>query len=84
MLRKSLLAALAAGLALEVVASPVAHDGALKRDVPATHALHERHAPHWGRKWAKRAKVPGHAVLPMRIGLKQSNMEAGHEKLMDL
>lgn len=84
MLRKSLVAALAAGLALEVVANPVPHVGAVKREVPPTHALHERHAPHWGQKWAKRAKVPGNAVLPMRIGLKQSNLDAGHEKLMDL
>ena len=85
MLRRSLLTALAAGLALEVVASPVARDGApKKREVPSTHALHERHAPHWGQRWSKRAKVPANSMLPMRIGLKQSNLDAGHEKLMDL
>ncbi|GAW10864.1 hypothetical protein ANO14919_001990 [Xylariales sp. No.14919] len=77
----SLLTALAAGLALEAVASPVSLK---KREVPSTHALHERHAPHWGHMWMKKAKVPSHAVLPMRIGLKQSNLGAGHDKLMDI
>lgn len=85
MLHGSLLTALAAGLALEVVAGPVTPNAALKkREPPATHALHERHAPHWGQKWTKRAKVPADAVLPIRIGLKQSNLDAGHDKLMDL
>ncbi|KAI0869261.1 subtilisin-like protein [Hypoxylon argillaceum] len=85
MVRRSLLTALAAGLVLEVAASPVTRDGALKkREVPSTHALHERHAPHWGQKWSKRSKVAANSVLPMRIGLKQSNLEAGHHKLMDL
>ncbi|KAI0398917.1 subtilisin-like protein [Xylaria palmicola] len=85
MLGGSLLTALTAGLALEVLASPVTRDGTpRRREVPSTHALHERHAPHWDQKWAKRAKVPADALLPMRIGLKQSNLEAGHHKLMDI
>ncbi|KAI0442323.1 subtilisin-like protein [Xylaria telfairii] len=85
MLGRLLLTGLTAGLALEVVAGPVTRDGSLRhRDIPSTHALHERHATHWGNKWTKRAKVPANAILPMRIGLKQSNLEAGHHKLMDL
>ncbi|KAI8628143.1 subtilisin-like protein [Xylariaceae sp. FL1651] len=84
-IRSLLTTAFVAGLALEVAAGPVAHDNTLKqREVPRTHVLHERHAPHWGQKWTKRAKVPADAVLPMRIGLKQSNLDAGHDKLMDI
>ncbi|KAI1352315.1 subtilisin-like protein [Xylaria sp. FL0043] len=77
----SLLTALVAGLALETVASPAVPK---RRDVPSTHALHERHAPHWGHMWTKKSKVPAKSVLPMRIGLKQSNLDAGHDKLMDI
>ncbi|CAJ2505810.1 Uu.00g132040.m01.CDS01 [Anthostomella pinea] len=85
MLARSLLIALAAGLAFEGLAGPVARDASLsKRVVPATHNLHERHASHWGRKWTKRDRVDAEVVLPMRIGLKQYNIDAGHDKLMDI
>jgi tripeptidyl-peptidase I len=81
----SLLTVLTAGLAFEVAASPLAHDGTVtRREIPATHVLHERHAPRLANKWTKRAKVPAGAVLPVRIGLKQSNLDAGHNKLMDM
>jgi tripeptidyl-peptidase-1 len=55
-----------------------------KREVPGSYRLHERHLPHWSTQWTKRAKVPSTEVLPMRIGLKQSNLEAGREKLYDM
>lgn len=87
MLLHSLVAALAGGLVLQTVASPVTYEVAgvqRKREVPVTHALHERHLPHWEGQWQKRSKVPDHQVLPMRIGLKQSNLEAGHDKLMEM
>jgi len=85
MLFNSLVVALASGLALEAVAGPLLHTGAkARREVPASHSLHERHLPHWSKQWFKRSKVPGSQVLPMRIGLKQSNLEAGHDKLMDM
>ncbi|KAI1335592.1 subtilisin-like protein [Xylariaceae sp. FL0016] len=85
MLVRTLLAALVAGLAVETVANPVARLNTYKkRVVPRSHALHERHMPHWGRKWTKRDRVQADTVLPMRIGLKQSNLEAGHDKLMDI
>lgn len=29
-------------------------------------------------------RVSAEVMLPMRIGLKQSNLQAGHDKLMDL
>lgn len=76
MLPQALLLAAAAGLAL---ASPVR-----RREVPSTHRLHERHADHWSRHWSKRSKVPADDMLPMRIGLTQSNLEAGAQRLMDM
>ncbi|TVY82742.1 Tripeptidyl-peptidase sed1 [Lachnellula suecica] len=88
MLLQSLVAALASSLALEAVASPLlSHDFsgvAVKREVPSTHRLHERHLPKWSKQWTKRSKVAHSQVLPMRIGLKQCNLEAGHDKLMDI
>ncbi|RDW62407.1 hypothetical protein BP6252_11840 [Coleophoma cylindrospora] len=82
----SLVVALAGGLILEAFASPLSqHTRAPgKRDVPSSHILHERHLPHWSKQWTKRSKVPDHQVLPMRIGLQQHNLEAGHDKLMDI
>ncbi len=87
MLFRSLVTVLASGLILGAVASPLSHEytGArAKREVPASHSLHERHLPHWSNSWEKRSKVPDTQVLPMRIGLKQCNIEAGHDKLMDM
>ncbi|KAL5323139.1 hypothetical protein ACEPPN_007667 [Leptodophora sp. 'Broadleaf-Isolate-01'] len=87
MLLHSLVAALASGLILKAVASPFPHEAAgirTKREVPASHRLHERHLPRWEQHWTKKSKVPDTQVLPMRIGLKQGNLEAGHDKLMDI
>ncbi|KAF4633910.1 hypothetical protein G7Y89_g4204 [Cudoniella acicularis] len=89
MLLHSLVVALASGLVLEALAGPLPHSqeyavARTKREIPASHRLHERHLPHWEHQWRKRSKVPGTRVLPMRIGLKQSNLAAGHDKLMDI
>ncbi|KAK8075930.1 hypothetical protein PG994_003202 [Apiospora phragmitis] len=89
MLIQSLVTALATGLILETVANPVvvqrrSPPSLKKREVPATHNLHERHVPRLGQHWTKRAKVHSRAILPMRIGLKQSNLDAGHDRLMDI
>lgn len=56
---------------------------ATKRDIPPTHILHERGLSQNTATWEKRGRVPPNAVLPMRIGLKQSNLEVGHDMLMD-
>jgi tripeptidyl-peptidase-1 len=32
----------------------------------------------------KRELVDAEALLPVRIGLKQSNLDAGHDRLMDM
>lgn len=84
MLLQSLVVVLAGGLAL---ASPVSYGSTAvqtKREVPATHRLHERHQPMWQNVWTKKSKISHSQILPMRIGLKQSNLEAGHDKLMDM
>ena len=83
MLLRWVLLALTSGVVLDVVASPVA-SAVRKREVPKSHALHERHLPHVSRRWTKREKVSRSVTLPMRIGLRQSNVEAGHDRLMDL
>ena len=48
-----------------------------------THVLHEKRdaAP---RRWVKREALDSKAVLPMRIGLVQSNLDKGHDLLMEL
>jgi tripeptidyl-peptidase I len=51
--------------------------------IPATHVVHEKRlAP--PRKWLKRDRISSEAILPMRIGLRQSNLEKGHSFLMDV
>ena len=49
----------------------------------APHVVHERRsaAPHG---WTKRSQVPSNAVLPMRIALKQNNLDRGYEYLDDV
>lgn len=85
MLFNSLVVALASGLVLQTVATPISNNGLkTKREVPHTHSLHERHLSHWSNVWTKKSKVPDTQLLPMRIGLKQSNLEAGHDLLMDM
>lgn len=54
-----------------------------KRVAPDTHVVHERQMPHWSQTWQKRSKVEGSALLPMRIGLRQINIQQGHELLME-
>ncbi len=89
MLFRYLAAVFVGGLAIEVAASPVrGHPDvgavARKREIPATHTVHERHMPHWAYTWEQKRKVPAKALLPMRIGLKQANLQDGHELLMDM
>lgn len=87
MLFKSLVAAFGLQLAVQVVASPLLRDNAkvpAKRDVPSTHRLHERHPPRTANHWTKRERLSRKTVLPMRIGLKQRNIDAGHARLMDM
>jgi len=51
--------------------------------ITPSYVAHERrHAPPRG--WLKTEKVPSDSILPMRIGLVQSNLEKGHDLLMDV
>lgn len=95
MLLPQLGAVLATGLVLQAAASPLTHSvqniprrfdaqGLTKRVVPDTHVLHERQLPQWIHKWKRGAKVPRDALLPMRIGLKQRNLEEGAKLLRDM
>lgn len=51
--------------------------------VPDTHVLHEKRDV-GAEKWLKRRRLDADHRLPMRVGLKQSNLEKGHDWLMDL
>jgi tripeptidyl-peptidase-1 len=47
------------------------------------HTLHEkRESPTLN--WIKGARIEASAVLPMRIGLAQNNLEKGHDLLMEV
>jgi hypothetical protein len=50
--------------------------------VPASHAVHERRGH--SQKWVKGSRVHPRSVLPMRIGLAQSGIDAAHDHLMDI
>lgn len=63
---------------------PSRSDVVTKRVVPDTHVLHERQLPQWTAKWKRSAKVPRDALLPMRVGLKQRNLEEGALMLRDM
>jgi len=50
---------------------------------PVKHVLHEaRQMP--TSDWVKGARIEGSAVLPMRIGLTQTNLEKGYDYLMEV
>ncbi|MCJ1400607.1 hypothetical protein MMC11_003813 [Xylographa trunciseda] len=70
-----LLSQLAAAAAFIAIASAA--------PAPSTHALHEkRDAP--GADWVKGARIEGGSILPMRIGLTQTNLENGYDYLMEV
>jgi tripeptidyl-peptidase-1 len=54
------------------------------RGIPSSHVLHERHENGHVGGWVKRELSGAEVTLPMRIGLRQSNVDAGHELLMDM
>jgi hypothetical protein len=50
---------------------------------PVKHVLHEeRSMP--SRDWVKGARIEKNAVIPMRIGLTQTNLEKGYDYLMEV
>lgn len=60
-------------LAVEVAAVPF----------PSSHVLHERRID-TSKAWIRRDRVAHSALLPVRIGMTQSNLDKGHELLMDV
>ncbi|CAK7262474.1 hypothetical protein SEPCBS57363_000063 [Sporothrix epigloea] len=53
-----------------------------KRVIPDTHMLHERQPKSWASRWERTKRAAPDAILPMRIGLKQRNVDDGHNRLM--
>jgi hypothetical protein len=51
--------------------------------VPSSHVLHEKRDPASSKQWVRREKPASTEILPMRIGLKQRNLDRGHDFLMD-
>jgi tripeptidyl-peptidase-1 len=50
---------------------------------PIKHVQHgKRQTP--SSDWVKVARIEGTAILPMRIGLTQSNLDKGHDLLMEV
>ncbi|KAI0131101.1 protease S8 tripeptidyl peptidase I [Daldinia grandis] len=80
----------AALAALEVFAAPPFHQSSgaehsrLGRRIPDTHIQHEKRAPVQERSWTKLRRAVPDGILPMRIGLKQQNLQPGHDLLMDI
>lgn len=50
---------------------------------PHGHILHEKR-DYTPSKWIKRNRIPSDAVLSMRVGLTQRNLDLGEEFLMDV
>jgi tripeptidyl-peptidase I len=46
--------------------------------------IHEHHEKVHLEGWVEREHADPSALLPMRIGLKQSNIQKGHDLLMDM
>ncbi|CAK7264273.1 hypothetical protein SEPCBS119000_000904 [Sporothrix epigloea] len=73
---------LQAAAAANNVAEPASKK--IKRVIPDTHALHERQPLSWASRWQRTKRAAPDAILPMRIGLKQRNVDEGHDRLMTL
>lgn len=50
---------------------------------PANHVVHERRE-NVPKAWVKRDRLDAAAIVPVRIGMKQSNLEKGHDFLMEV
>ncbi|KAI2616243.1 subtilisin-like protein [Hypoxylon sp. NC1633] len=74
----------------QVLAAPPSHKlphvapSSSKRSIPETHIQHEKRTTAQARSWTKVERAFPEALLPMRIGLKQGNLQSGHNLLMDI
>lgn len=50
----------------------------------SNYVVHERRHEHTDQRWSKVAQLDGNHVLPIRIGLKQSNLEHADRWLMEV
>ena len=50
---------------------------------PATHTVHEKRGSPPS-QWMKRVRTHPDSILPIRIGLTQSNLDKAHDYLMDV
>lgn len=71
MMKSSMLLLL--GAAAAVIAMPAPHD----------YVVHERR-DYIPNSWIKSKKLDGSTTLPVRIGLTQSNLDRGHDLLMEM
>ncbi|KAK3689148.1 Pro-kumamolisin, activation domain-containing protein [Podospora appendiculata] len=76
-------AGLSGALESAALASPF-EERAPRRRIPSSHVIHERHETPNLEGWVRRERADPTATLPMRIGLRQSNLDEGHELLMDI
>ncbi|OTA99876.1 hypothetical protein M426DRAFT_247598 [Hypoxylon sp. CI-4A] len=78
--------ALAGLVVLETFAAPPFHGdfSRAKRSIPDTHVRHEKRTAIQTRSWNNVQRALPDALLPMRIGLKQQNLQSGHDLLMDI
>jgi tripeptidyl-peptidase-1 len=53
----------------------------LTNAVPDTHVVHERR-DFQSSRWVKRDRVAEDVILPVRIGLTQTNLDKAHDYLM--
>lgn len=68
---------------LFVLAAALAASAAALPHHNAPHVLHEKREV-LAQKWVKRSAVPEGRLLPVRIGMTQSNLEDGHDLLMEI
>ena len=57
--------------------------GALAAPAPQTHVVHERRNID-SDTWVKSSKLESSTLLPVRVGLTQSNLDKGYELLMEV
>jgi tripeptidyl-peptidase-1 len=73
-------------LQVSVLAAIVAFSHAAPAPAPAPavrHVLHEKRQT-WSSDWVKGARIEADAVLPLRIGLTQTNLDKGQDFLMEV
>lgn len=77
---QSLYNMMSTNILLRLLAFAVALDAVV---IPSNHEIHEkRETLH--PEWMKRGRVESHKLLPMRIGLTQTNLDNGYEYLLDV